>query len=440
MLAALLAVTLASQARAQDADSLIRDTETERLLRSYLDPILVAAGLQPKAVGLFIIADPSINAFVTEGQNVFVNTGLIMQLETPNQVTGVLAHETGHMADGHLVRSNDAVTAATIPMLIGMAAGVAAMAAGSGDAGQALILGGQQIAERDILAFSRTQESAADQAGIRLLNATHQSGQGMLQVFRQFSEEEIVTDKPIDAFAQNHPLSVDRIASLQRLVDSSPYRDVKDSAAAQYAYDMVRAKLRGYLGDPAVVLRQYPLSDTSKPARYARAMAYFRQPNMEKALSEIQSLLAEEPNNPYFLEVYGQIQVERSHPELGVEPYRKAVAALPDAPLLRMALGGALLATEKPEMNKEAIKELQISLQQENNNSFTWYELAQAYGHTGETGKADLATAEQYYSASAYQQAMQFAARAQRNLPRGSIDWQRANDIMSVASNQIPKR
>ena len=417
--------------------SLIRDTEIERVLRVYLDPILLSAGLQPEAVHLYIVNDQSVNAFVAEGQNMFIHTGLLMSVETPNEVTGVMAHETGHMADGHLVRTNQGVRAASIPLILSMVVGVAAIAAGAGDAGSAILMGGQQIAQRTFLAFSRTQEAAADQAAVRYLTATHQSGTGMLRIFKRFENQEILSAQRQDPFAQSHPASGDRIAALQNLVDASPYRDVKDSPEAQYAFDMVRAKLRGYIERPEVALRRYPATDTSKPARYARAMAYFHQPDMQKALAEMEGLLKDEPENPYFLEMYGQIKVEMGKVDEGITPYATAVKLLPDAPLLRVSLGAAMLGTEKRQYTEQAVKELQTALEQEKDNAFAWYELAQGYARMGQTGRAQLATAERFFALDAFKEAQRFAGIAQRQLPQGSTDWQRANDIIAISQSQI---
>lgn len=438
LLAALAIVWIASAppAQAQGGPSLIRDTEVERVVRVYLDPLLTAAGMSPDAVRLFIVNEQSINAFVAEGQNMFIHTGLIMALDTPNELSGVLAHETGHLADGHLVRMKDGIRAATVPLILSMVLGVAAMAAGAGDAGSAILMGGQQIAQRTFLSFSRTQESAADQAGIRYLAATKQSGRGMLGVFKRFENQEILSDQRRDPFAQSHPVAGDRMSALQSLVEASPYRDVKDSPEAQYAYDMLRAKLRGYIERPEVTMRRYPASDTSKPARYARAMAYFRQPDMQRALAEMESLLKDEPENPYFLEMYGQINVEMGRVEQGIKPYTEAVKILPDAPLLRVALGAAMLGTENPQYTQPAIKELQASIDLERDNAFAWYELAQAYARLGQTARAELATAERYFALYAFPQAIQFAGRAQRQLPPGSTDWQRASDIIAVSTSQ----
>lgn len=420
--------------------ALIRDTEAERVLRSKLDPILIVAGLVPKDVQIHLVNDPSINAFVAEGQHMFLNTGLLMTLDTPNQITGVMAHETGHMAHGDLIRASAGMKAATLPLLLSMAAGLAAMIAGAGEAGQAILMAGQQIAERTFLAYSRTVEASADQAGVRFLTATHQSGEGMLQVFKRFQDQEILSSKRADPFAQSHPASADRIASLQDLVEASPYRDVKDSPETVYAFDMMRAKLRGYIQQPEVSLRQYPVSNTSKPARYARAMAYFKTPDMAKALGEIEGLLADEPDNPYFLEMYGQIKVEMGKVEEGIVPYRRAVEILPDAPLIRVALGAALLGSENPKYTNEAIQQLQTAISQDSDEPFGWYELAQAYGRLGQKGKAELATAERYFLVDAFPQAMQFAVRAQRQLQQGSTDWQRATDILTIAQTQQADR
>jgi predicted Zn-dependent protease len=416
--------------------SLIRDTEAERVLRSKLDPILIVAGLVPKDVQIHLVNDPSINAFVAEGQHMFINTGLLMTLDTPNQITGVMAHETGHMAHGDLIRAAAGMKAATIPMLLSMAAGLAAMIAGAGDAGQAILMAAQTSGFKP-MAHAR---GGADQAGVRFLTATHQSGVGMLQVFKRFQDQEILSSRRADPFAQSHPASADRIASLQDLVEASPYRDIKDSPETIYAFDMMRAKLRGYIQQPEGSLRQYPVSNTSKPARYARAMAYFKTPDMAKALGEIQSLLAEEPDNPYFLEMYGQINVEMGKVEEGIVPYRRAVEMLPDAPLIRVALGAALLGSENPRYTNEAVQQLQTAISQDSDEPLGWYELALAYGRLGQKGKAELATAERYFIVDAFPQAMQFAVRAQRQLQQGSTDWQRATDILTIAQTQQADR
>ena len=267
-------------AAAQGLD-LIRDTEIERVLKSYEDPIAKAAGLDPAAIKIYIVNNSSINAFVAEGQNIFVNTGLFMQLKTPNQVIGVLAHETGHIAGGHLIRGSNAMAKASVPMLIGMAVGIAAMALGAGNAGMGAIMLGQQAAQAQFLAFSRVQEATADQMGQKFLLRTHQSGEGMVEVFAKMAHDAAMAGAYKNPFISSHPADRERIDLLQRLADASPYRDVKDSPEAMHEYRMIQAKLAGFLSDVDAVLVRYPPSDKSEEARYARAIAYFRKPELE---------------------------------------------------------------------------------------------------------------------------------------------------------------
>jgi len=348
----------------------------------------------------------------------------------------VLAHETGHVAGGDVIRGGMAMQKASIPMLIGMAVGVAAMIAGAGDAGMGALMMGQQAAMAQYLQFSRAQESTADQRAITYLDRTHQSGQGMVDAFERMANENARSAYYNKDFISDHPADRERIDALENRVNASPWKDVADSPAAIHQFPMIQAKLTGYLSDPDEVLIRYPLSDDSDEAHYARAMAYFRKPDMKKALAEINTLLGREPNNPYFWETLGQIYVEMSKPEKGIAPYQKAVDLMPDAPLIRVALAAAQLATEKPAMAKPALDNLKVALQQENNSTFGWYEAAQAYSTLGNQPMADLATAERYYWAGGMKQAAVFATRAERKLPKGSTEWQRANDIMSVATPQ----
>jgi predicted Zn-dependent protease len=428
-----LSLCLTIQPVAAQGIDLIRDTEMERVLKSYEDPIATAAGLDPAAIRIYIVNDPSINAFAAEGQNIFINTGLFMQLKTPNEVIGVMAHETGHIAGGHLIRDTSAMAKASVPMLVGMAVGIAAMIAGCGNCGMGAIMLGEQAAQSQFLSFSRVQEATADQMGQRFLRATHQSGEGMVEVFEQMANESALRGDFKNPFISDHPADRERIDLLQRLADASPYRDVKDSPEAVHEFHMIQAKLAGFLANVGDVILRYPLSDTSEEARYARAIAYFRKPELASALKEINSLIKDEPKNPYFYEVLGQIYVSMALPEKGVGPYQKAVDAQPDAPLLRALLAQAELATDKPALAKPALDNLKVALQQEPDDTYSWYLMAEAYSALGNQPMADLSTAEQFYYAGVMPQAAFFAKRASHGLAQGSPDWERANDIMAVA-------
>lgn len=426
---------LASQTQAF-ARAGIRDAEIERILRGYSDPLFKAGGLDPKAVDIYIINDPSLNAFVTGGQNVFIHTGMITELDTPNELKGVIAHEAGHITGGHLARGPEAAAKAQVPMLIGMLAGIAAIAAGVPDLGMGLLIGSQSVAQREMLAYSRVQESAADQAGVKFMNATGQSPAGMAKVFDRFADQEALSGMRQDPFVRSHPLSRERASALQGLIDASPHKDKPDTLKELADYALMKAKLQGFIDKPDVVLRRYPHTDKSPAARYARAAAYFRAAMLEQALPEIESLIAERPTYPYFWELKGQILVESSRPKEGVPAYAKAVELAPDEPLIQASYGAALLATEDPAVVELAKRHLKRAIQDEPDNGMAWYYLADAYSRTGNDAMAALATAERYYALRQYPQAMNFSQRALKKLAEGSNDWQRANDILSIAQSE----
>ena len=426
---------------AADGIDIIRDAEIERVLRSYEDPILKVAGIDPHTVKIYLVNDPEINAFATqspipgESESIFVNAGSFLQLKTPNQLIGILAHETGHIAGGHVTRSEVAMQKAMIPMLLGLALGAAAIAMGGGEAGMGIMAMGQQAAQAQFFQFSRAQEGTADQMGQKYLRETHQSGRGMLEVFNKFAGEEAeITYGHNETLVSDHPLSRERIDLLQQLVESSPYKDVKDSPATIQEFKLIQAKLAGFLNKVDTVLQRYPASNTTEEGHYARAIAYFRQPDMKKAIDEANTLVKLDPKNPFYWEILGQIYVEMSQPQNGILPYQKSVNLAPNEPLLRLSLAAAQIATGKPQFAKPAIDNLKIVLQQENNNGFAWYEAAQAYSDMGNEAMANLSTAELNYNIGKFTEAAHFATLAQHKLAAGSPDWQRATDILAVSS------
>jgi predicted Zn-dependent protease len=436
--AALFAGALASWAwpASAQAQSLIRDAEIERTLRSYADPVFAAAGLNPKDVSIYIVNDPQINAFVAEGQNLFINTGTIMQLDRPRELIGIIAHETGHMAGGHLVRSADALDKATVPLILGTLLGAAAMAAGGGEAGAGIMMEGQNLAQRSLLAYSREQESKADQAAVTYLDKTHQSARGLLDTFAKFRQDEILSYRRIDPFLQNHPLSDERIAALEDRVDKSPYKDAEETPAQKMSFARIKAKLYGFINRLDLVLRKYPIYDKSVPARYARAIAYYRVQQLDKAFGELDPLIAAEPDNPYFHELKGQILLENQHIAESIPEHRRSVELLPGEPLLKVNLGQALVATEDPRYGKEAVAVLEQALRQDPDNTFAWDQVARAYAVIGQIGMAELATAEKFYRAGGEVEALPHAMRALCSLDKNSPAGRRAQDIVATTRAQ----
>jgi predicted Zn-dependent protease len=435
-LCAAAAPVLAPSAQAQ---SLLRDAEIEALMREYTDPLLDAAGLAPADTHLYLVNDDGINAFVSGGQNIFINSGTITEAENPNQLKGVIAHEIGHIAGGHLSRSARAQGAAVGAMLATMGIGLLAAVAGATDAGAMVMAGSQQMGYASMAAHTYVQEAAADQAGVTFLERTGQSGMGSLQFFDKLRMREVLRDRETGSFygdfLRTHPLSADRIESLRRRVEASPYKDVTDSAEEMHAFEMIQAKIIGFQEPPNRVLRRYPADDTSQPARYARAVAHYRNGGLTPALTEIDSLIADEPENPFFHELKGQMLFESGKAEDSITPYREAVRLMPQSGLLHAGLGQSLVAANKPEHQDEAIQELKLAASLDRELPMAWYQLSIAYDRAGERELAELAVAEQSYAMGDYIRAREFARRARDGLDQSAMDWRRATDILAVSES-----
>ena len=416
------------------AQSLVRDAEIEATLRSYSDPIFVAAGLDPKDVDIHLVGDRTLNAFVTNGQNVFLHTGLILETQTPNQLKGVIAHETGHIAGGHLARSDAAMRSPMTPAYITIALGLIAIAAGAPDAGAALLASSQQFAMLSFFTFTRVQESSADQAAVTYLEKTGQSGRGLTEFFTKFRYNEILSEARREPYFRSHPLSGDRIQALQNRVGEQKHKAAPDSPPDIDRHKMMQAKIQGFLYTPARTFIKYPQSDQSIYARYARAVAAFRAPDLLTATRETTKLIAEQPNNPFFHELLGQIYYENGKSLDSIAPNRRAVELAPREALLRIALARSLIATETPEKRAEAESSLREALRLEPDNAFAWNQVAIVADRNGQIGLARLATAEEAYALGDVIRANRFSQVALRNLQRTTPQWQRASDIEIVTA------
>ncbi len=432
--AALITVLALSSAISRPASAqglpLIRDTEIENLLNDYARPIFKAAGLGESRVSVRIVRSDMFNAFVLDGRNVFVHTGALMQSETPNQIIGVIAHEAGHIAGGHLAALRARIardqTRALLVRMLGL--GVA-IATGAGEA----VFAGDELIMRSILAERRSQEAAADQAGLRYLNATRQSGRGMLETFERFAQQEYISDTHKDPFVRSHPVATDRLARLRELVQSSPHYDKRDSPQLQLRHDMMRAKLAGYLERPQVVFNRYPRSDNSLPARYARAIARFMQGGqsaLPAAVAEVDALIRDVPDNPYFYELKGDFLTRSGKSREAIAPLRQALRLSKGSALIRVQLASALLASNNPKVVGEAADLLRKAVV-EDDNPRAYRSLADAYYRLGRQAEADASIAQAYFLEGNVKQAQNFAQRAQRALRKGSPAWLRMDDIIS---------
>lgn len=437
---------MADVAAQQRGVAIVRDAEIEHIIRLYATPIFAAAGLDPDAVSVHLINDRSLNAFVTNGQRIFVHTGLLVRAESASQVMGVIAHETGHISGGHIARSEEAIRNAYIESLIATVLGAAAIAAGaaagsgSADAGAAIITGGQQIATRNFLAFTRTQESAADQAAVTFLDSIGQSSRGLVEFLKILGDQEALVTQRQDPYVRTHPITRERVDALRVRVDGSRFANAATPPEYAELHARTQAKLIGFLDPIATVLRRYPTSDLSLPARYARAIAYYRQPNIDLALREIDSLLAERPRDPYFHELKGQMLLENSRVAESVGAYRDAVRYRPNDPLLLYALGQAEIATEDPQLTQQAVQVLEESLRLDAAQPGAWHQLSIGYGRIGRLGDAHLASAERALLTGRALEAKQQAERAKTRLAPGSPASLRADDIIEQANRRLKEQ
>jgi predicted Zn-dependent protease len=438
----LLALSFAATARPALAQQILRDAETEALLRDMSRPLIEAAGLQPENVRIVIIGDRSINAFTAGGQIVYLNSGLFTRAENVNEVQGVIAHELGHIAGGHVLRQQQGVQQATGIMILSLLLGAAAIAAGGGEAGMAAIMAGQQAAMGRFLAFTRDQENSADQAGATFLSRAGISGRGSIAFFRRLEnlEYRMIAPDQADRYAQTHPLSGERIARLEERYQADPAWDRRTDPALEERFQRVRAKLSGYVDDARQVLLRYPPGNNSIPARYARAYAYHRSAHPEEANAEADALLQARPHDPYFLELKGQILLEGGHPQEALTALREAVSIVPNQPLIAALLGHALISTEDPANFEEAKRVLRLAVARDNDNPFAWYQLGIVYDREGDQARAALATAERYNLEGNPTLALPNAEQAMMGIPVGTPDWLRAQDIAMVARSAVQRQ
>lgn len=432
----------ATQAQEGRGPPVLRDTETEQLLREYTRPILRVAGLEKQNIQIVIINDSSFNAFVADGRRIFVNYGAIMQSETPNQLIGVLAHETGHLAGGHLAKMRAQLASAQTQMIIAMLLGAGALAVGASrgsssgnnglaNAGAAAMAGPQEMIRRSLLSYQRQQEENADRAGVKFLTATQQSAKGMYETFKRFTSESLFATRGADPYLQSHPMPAERVAALQEFASTSPYWDKKDDPALQLRHDMVRAKISAFMERPETVYRRYPLTNDSLPARYARAISTYLHGDLRSALTQIDALIAVQPNNPYFYEVRGQALLESGKPADAIAPLRKAVALSNNAALIEMLLGQALVGTDNKAYTEDAIRILRAAVAREPEAPIGYTQLAMAYGRKGDYAEADLASAQAAYLRGDNKTARELATRAKTRFAIGTPGWVKADDIVA---------
>jgi predicted Zn-dependent protease len=409
------------------AASVVRDAETEAVIDRIALPIFSAARLDRESIDIYIVNDEKLNAFVAGGQNLFINTGLIMRAKSPDELAGVIAHETGHIAGGHLSRGLQAQQNAGISSVAGMLLGAAAAAAGAPELGTALMAGGLTVGQRNLLKFSRTQEQAADQAAVTYLRSLRMSPQGLLDFFHILETQNLRITPDGSEYLRTHPLTRDRITFLEQQTAQSPYRAARPDPALVASYDRVVAKLDGFLSNPAQVIQKR--AGDSVPDRYARAVAYYRQPDLPKALAEIDGLIADDPKDPYFYELKGQMLFENGRIRESIEPNREALRYRPDSALLRFGLARSLMESGDAKDLAESAALLRDVVRVEPRNGSAWRFLGIAEGRLGNEGASAMALTEQSVLVGNRKDAELYVRRAEQFIKPDDPNWYRLQDL-----------
>lgn len=432
----LCCLPLASVRAADSGPRLIRDAEVEASIRQMATPIFQAAGLSPDAISINLILDPTLNAFVAGGQNLFLHTGLLLRVENPNQLIGVMAHETGHIAGGHLARMDNAMGEMTAPMILGALLGAAVGAAsGRGDAAAAVLMGSQEMATRNILSFSRMQESSADQAGLSFLDRTHQSAKGLLEFMEILGDQELLVSTRQDPYVRTHPLTRDRVAFIRDWVEHSQYTNQPPRPEYDEPFRRMKAKLFAFIETPVRTFQRYKETDKSIEARYARSIAAYRKPDLTVALPLIDGLIAERPNDPYFPEMKGQMLFENARGAEAVQAYQRAAQLAPNSPLIQIELAQAEIEQDDPALLTDAEAHLHAALAREPDDAMGWNLLGITYGKKGDEGMASYAMAEEALLEGRGGDAAYLAGKAERMLPKTGPIWLRLQDIKDRAAS-----
>ncbi len=395
--------------------SLIRDAEIEDFLYDLTKPIFKAANLKPENIKIYIVNDSILNAFVAGGQNVFINTGLITKYSDPNVLIGVLAHETGHIAAGHLARSSEDMTNAGNAMLLSYIAGIAAAATAHPDAGMAIIMGGSQIAQRTALKFTRTQEEAADLLALKYLATTHNSANGLLELLELFDAEEGEYKGQIDEYALTHPVSKKRINFIK--ANSKNFSNHDDSSLKK-RLERIIAKLNGFLNDPDQTLKTYNKDDQT--SKYARAIAYYKKGKTKQAIATVDELIALNSKDGYLYDLKGQILSESGDQKNAIIAYNQAVELNQNNNLARIALANAIINLDSGDkkITDFAVENLLTALRVEKTDSNIYKQLAKAYAQNHDLGRSYLALAQMSLMEESLEKTKKYIKLARENLDK----------------------
>ncbi|MFZ8865196.1 MAG: M48 family metalloprotease [Rickettsiales bacterium] len=415
------------------AINLIRDAQTEAYLEKISSPIFKAANLD-KQIKLYIVNDENINAFVAGGKNIFLNTGTIIKANSPLSLIGIIAHETGHITGSHLARMSIDLKKINAQMALGYIIGMATLASGQVDAGQAVILGSSQIAERQYYKHSIKHEEAADEAALKLLDQGQFSAKGLLNFFEQLKTTEKLNTEQLNPYTRTHPLTLDRINRIAKHLETSPYSKKPSTVADLAEFNLIKTKLKAFLEDPLTIIKEADI--TTENGKLAIIIAKHRLGRSLEAL-ELFSYLAAK-NNPYMQELKGQIEYESGIATAAVKTLLAVEEQLPESALIKIELAAAIISAQKQDLYNYAIAKLNQALIIEKENVSGWRNISRLYNLTAQTGLSLLALAEAEFFAANYLLAIKYATNAKKILTKSnnSASILRAEDIIKFSKEQ----
>jgi predicted Zn-dependent protease len=416
---------------------LIRDAQTEEYLHNLADPIAKMAGISPQNLRLFIIADSRLNAFVAGGSNIFINTGLITETTKPEMLLAVLAHEMGHIQAGHLISMGENIEQAQVQTIVTYLLGAAAAAAGSSDVAMALITGGGHLANRGMMAHTRGNEQAADQAAINFFEQMNLSTAGMVEMFELLrrTEKRYTTGVTVDSYARTHPLSRERITHIRAHSESSQNKSGTLSKELQQEHIQVKAKLIGFIEEPNQLLITFNQDNQSIEAKIIRSVAYMRLSLFNQAKDEVDGLIKQSPQNPYLHELKGYILYEARLYDEAIISYEYAHKLKPNNAILASDYAKSLLASNNDLHWNKAKDLLEKSSIKDPTYQPTWRNLAKIYGRGGEIGKAELCLAEIAALNQNKEELLEHLSRAKQSISKeNQTDMLRLEDLENYAN------
>ncbi len=416
----------------------IRDTEIENTLYAWTKPILKIAGLEENNLKIHIIADNRINAFVTNGQNMFLNTGLIIKAGSASGLIGVIAHEIGHIKAGHIIKMKQAARKLQDNQFITSLLGMGLLVATSANdnfkddrmeiARTALSIG-PSIATKSFFSFSRSNEYVADTLAIDFLKGVKRDPKSLSIILEKLYGQELLLLERQDPFLRTHPLSKARMDLIKQKASSS--NNYNESKFDKVSYARIKAKLEGFLESPGKTLLNN--KDNSISSRYARAIAYFRVPLYKKSIKEINSLLKDYPNDPFFIELKAQILSENGKIKEAIKHYKESLKIIPNSTLIMLPLSGLLLEDSKNlKYIKEANNYLNLIVKKEPENIFAWHLKGISHSRLGEPVSANLSAAEEFLRRRDFKNAKFFAEKVISATKKFSSENLRASDILNL--------